>query len=69
MQLADIYDALRSDRPYKKAYDHAKTLGIITKGDGRTDPSHFDPDVLVAFKSRADTLAEIFEVRRALEGQ
>ncbi len=69
MQLADVYDALRSERPYKKAFDHAKTLEIITKGDGRTDPSHFDPEVLAAFQSCADTMAEIFEVRRALEGQ
>ncbi|MDT8375458.1 MAG: two-component system response regulator [Mariprofundaceae bacterium] len=67
MQIADIYDALRSKRPYKKAFDHATSVEIITKGDGRTEPSHFDPDVLAAFKSRADTMNEIFEERRALE--
>ncbi|MCF7822142.1 MAG: HD domain-containing protein, partial [Mariprofundaceae bacterium] len=69
MQLADVYDALRSKRPYKKAFDHAKALEIITKGDGRTEPSHFDPAVLAAFESCADTMNEIFEERRALEGE
>jgi len=60
MQICDVYDALRSKRPYKPAFDHAKTLKIICEGDGRTEPSHFDPDVLAAFEKRADTLAEIF---------
>jgi len=69
MQIADVYDALRSDRPYKKAFDHAKSFEIITKGDGRTEPSHFDPAILAAFESCADTMDEIFEVRKALEGQ
>lgn len=61
MQLADVYDALRSKRPYKEAFDHAKSLEIITKGDDRTDPSHFAPEVLAVFQGCADTLAEIFE--------
>ena len=69
MQLADVYDALRSERPYKKAFDHAKSLEIITQGDGRTEPSHFDPDVLAAFVSCAETMSEIFEARKAVEGQ
>jgi len=69
MQLADVYDALRSERPYKKAFDHAKSLEIITQGDGRTNPSHFDPDVLAAFVNCADTMNDIFTTRKALEGQ
>ena len=68
MQLADVYDALRSERPYKKAFEHAKTLEIILKGDGRTEPSHFDPDVLAAFEKMADTLNEIYEERKLLDG-
>lgn len=63
MQLADVYDALRSKRPYKEAFDHEKAYEIITQGDGRTEPSHFDPDVLAAFEQCADRMADIFDGR------
>ncbi|NWF37764.1 PAS domain S-box protein [Mariprofundus sp. NF] len=61
MQIADVYDALRSERPYKPAFEHAKALSVICDGDGRTDPSHFDPRVLAAFNACSDKLNEIYE--------
>lgn len=45
MAVADVYDALRSARPYKAAMPHEKAKGILIKDAG----SHFDPEVVDAF--------------------
>jgi len=61
--LCDVYDALRSERPYKKGFTHEQTLKIILEGDRRTQPNHFDPQVLEQFKTHEQEFNRIFEIK------
>jgi putative two-component system response regulator len=65
MNICDIYDALRSERPYKPAYDHQKTMDIITCGDSRTRPEHFDPVIFSVFQQNHESFRNIFEAYAA----
>jgi putative nucleotidyltransferase with HDIG domain len=47
LAVADVYDALSSERPYRAAMEPDQTLQIIKEGSG----SHFDPVVVGAFFS------------------
>ncbi|MFN4277071.1 MAG: HD-GYP domain-containing protein [Ferrovibrio sp.] len=58
--VADVYDALRSARPYKAGMTHQEAYNIITKGDGRTSPENFDPRVLEAFDRRLGDVGALY---------
>ena len=53
--VADVYDALCSDRPYKKAFPLEKCLEIMLSERG----TRFDPIVLDAFFRRLDDVEQI----------
>jgi putative two-component system response regulator len=61
MAICDQYDALRSPRPYKPAFSHQKSVDVLTRGDSRSSPEQFAPDVLAAFVECADKLAQIYD--------
>ena len=48
--VVDVWDALTSDRPYRKAWSEAETLAYIQEQAGE----HFDPQVVDAFLSLMD---------------
>jgi len=50
MAIADVYDALTSERPYKKAFSHEEAVRIITEGGG----TQFDPALVEIFVQAAD---------------
>lgn len=54
--LADVFDALSSDRIYKKAWDDAKVMDYISAQQGK----HFDPELV-------DILFEQYEEFKAIQ--
>ncbi len=55
MAVADVFDALISQRVYKPAMSYEKTREIIADGSG----SHFDPDIVAAFLDDFDAMTAI----------
>lgn len=53
LNIVGQYEALRTRRPYRPAFSHEDALAILSEGDGRTVPRHFDPRVLAAFREAA----------------
>jgi putative two-component system response regulator len=55
MAVADVYDALISERPYKRAMTHAQALDYIRSGSG----THFDPGVVAALEACVEQVRQI----------
>ncbi len=53
--VADVFDALSSERPYKKAFPRQKCFEIIQEGRGK----HFDPQIVDAFFECASKIVEV----------
>ena len=55
MAIADVYDALISVRPYKKAFTHEEACRIIEESSG----TQFDPVLVEVFREVEDQFAQV----------
>jgi putative two-component system response regulator len=60
VMIVDVFDALLSERPYKKAFSLEKTMQIMAEGCG----TFFDPGLLALFERN---LAQFTKVREELQ--
>ncbi|SHI18645.1 HD domain-containing protein [Butyrivibrio fibrisolvens DSM 3071] len=60
MAVADVFDALISERVYKKAFTFEKAVEIIQEESG----THFDPDVVKAFIDAIDEVRETAKLQK-----
>ena len=55
--VADVFDALTSERPYKAPFSFEESCRIILEGEGL----HFDPDIIAAFEKCRPRFREVLE--------
>ena len=55
MAIVDVYDALVSERPYKKPFTHDEAKKIIEESAG----SHFDPTLVDIFLSKENEFSQV----------
>lgn len=69
MTICDVYDALRSKRPYKQSKSHSDTLDVMRTGDHRVHPAQFDPQIFDVFMSKHSQFEQIYmEFSRRVSG-
>lgn len=54
--VADVFDALTSERPYKRAWEDERAVGFLKENSGR----HFDPECVNAFLS---DFAQVLQIK------
>lgn len=54
--LADVYDALRSERPYKQPWDRTRTEQLIFSSAG----THFDPEMVRLFSGLTEKFDTVY---------
>jgi putative two-component system response regulator len=60
MAIADVYDALVSERPYKKAFTHKESIDIFIGNRG----TQFDPalvDLFLLYESEFEKVAGLIK--------
>jgi len=64
MAVADVYDALRTRRPYKEPFSHEESFAILQKDSG----SHFDPLLVEVFAQLEDEIKDLYNRCADLDG-
>jgi len=62
--IVDVYDALTTERPYKKAYSHSEAVHLILNDSG----GYFDPlivDVFIDIHGRFESALNLFRQKEA----
>jgi PAS domain S-box-containing protein len=62
MAIADVYDALRSERPYKAPYSHDLALQVMREGAG----TQFDAELVAIFLANSDEVLRISTTEKAV---
>ncbi|GAK23213.1 response regulator [Vibrio sp. JCM 19052] len=60
--IADVFDALTSERPYKRAWSIPEACALLTKESG----THFDPKLVPVFISLIPEIKKSWRVIRML---
>jgi putative two-component system response regulator len=58
--IADVFDALTTERPYKQAWSLAEAMELMSRQAG----SHFDPQLIAAFETAHPQISVIYEEYR-----
>ncbi len=64
--IVDQYDVIRTQKTYKPALRHEEAVRIMTRGNERTSPEHFDPKILNAFIKISPKLDAIYNSFKGL---
>ena len=55
--IVDVFDALTSSRPYKKAWSFEQAIDLLKEEKGK----HFDPKIVDIFINNIDEIAKIYD--------
>gem|GEM_PF-2852694 len=60
VRVVDIYESLRSRRSFRSPFSHDEAIALLSEGDDRLSPDHFDPEILRLFLSLEEDVQTIY---------
>lgn len=62
MSIVDVYDALTSERPYKKPFSHERSMAMIAEKSG----ADFDPALVAQFVNMGERINECLQMKEQM---